>query len=383
MLKAPPMDSESGGLKYWAYRMAAVVVPWVPLVVARPAARLVGLGLWAGMPSVRRRADANLCHVPALAADPVRRRRAVRAVFGNLALNYVDLFRAHHLTAIGAVEGWELDGQEIFDAAVAAGRGVVLLTAHLGNFDQAAARLGAMGVPIILPVERLKPARLFQLVCDLRTHHGVRPVPADSPEALRALLTGLRRGEAVLLAVDRDVLGTGVVVPLFGAPARLPTGPILLARRSGAPVIGAFGWRDELGRPRGRFVSVALDGAETPPGGTDPVAGADPAVAGPRVDVRASGSVASGSVASGDVASGDVAVRQVATDSVVAGRPRGRDVMARALVPIARLLEERIAAHPEQWVAALTTVWVEPDHGQDHEPERGADEAPTEGRDPS
>ncbi len=375
------MASESGGFKYWAYRSAAVLVPWVPLVVARPAARLVGLGLWAAMPKVRRRADANLRHVPALAADSTRRGRAVRAVFGNLALNYVDLFRAHHLTVMGAVEGWELEGQEIFDAAVAAGRGVVLLTAHQGNFDQAAARLGAMGAPIILPVERLKPARLFQLVCDLRTHHGVRPVAADSPEALRALLTGLRRGEVVLLAVDRDVLGTGVVVPLFGAPARLPTGPILLARRSGAPVIGAFSWRDERGRPRGRFVPVDLDEVGATPGVADPV----PAVAAPTVAVApGAGASLAGEAERGEAERGEAergAGAAVTADRNGTSRPRGRDAMARALVPVARLLEDRIAAHPEQWVAALTTIWLEPDHEPDREPERGADEAPTEGRD--
>lgn len=294
-----------GQLKYWAFRLAASVVPHIPVVISRPLAQLVGLAMWAAMPAARQRVDFNLGHVPALAADESSRRRAVREVFRHLALNYLDFFRVRTLPAERIAAQWHVERQDLFDAAVAAGRGVILITAHLGDFEYGAARLGAIGVPITLPVERLKPEGLFALACHLRSHHGIRAVPADSPESLRALFAALRRGEAVLLAVDRDVLGTGVEVPLFGARARLPTGPVLLAQRSGAPILWAHGWRERDGRSRGGFMPVEL-----PPVG----AGAGT-------------------------------------------RTRDKAELARALAPIARALEGQIAAHPAQWVAALTPIW--------------------------
>jgi KDO2-lipid IV(A) lauroyltransferase len=204
---------------------------------------------------------------------------------------------------------------------------VVLATAHLGDFEYAAARLGVIGVPITLAVERLKPERLFDLASHLRTHHGIRPVPADSPEGLRALFAALRRGEAVLLTVDRDVLGTGVEVPLFGAPARLPVGPVLLAQRSGAPVLWAFGWREHARFSRGGFLPVDLR-----PEGTD---------------------AQIAHVTQGAPSSGPQAIARTRA------RPHDREALQQALLPLVAVLERQIAAHPEQWVAALAPIWTD------------------------
>jgi lauroyl/myristoyl acyltransferase len=305
-------------IKYWAFRLAAVVVPLLPPRVAEWVAQAVGLACWALLPAQRRQAETNLRHIPALAGDREQRRWAVRGVFRHLALNYLDFFRAHRLTTAAVTAGWEIRGQEVFDAAIARGRGVLVLSAHLGNFELAAARLGMMGYPILIPAERIKPEPLFQLAARLRSHHNVRFVPVDSANALRELLTALRGGQMVLLAADRDVLGTGVEVPLFGAPARLPTGPVLLARRSGATVIGAFSWREGSGRTGGVFVPLDLSSAT---GAAEDEAG-------------------------------------VASDP--GGRPRRGAAVARALEPVVRMLEEQIAAHPQQWVAAFAPIWCEP-----------------------
>jgi KDO2-lipid IV(A) lauroyltransferase len=305
-------------IKYWAFRLAALVVPWVPLRVAQVVAQATGLALWALMPGARRRVDANLRHVPALASDPEQRRWAVRGVFRHLALNYVDAFRASRLSAAEIMGGWDIHGQDLFDATVARGRGVILLSAHLGNFEYSGARLAAMGHPVLIPAERLKPEQLFQLVSRLRSQHGVRLVPADSGQTLRDLYAALRAGQVVVVLADRDVLGTGVEVPFFGAPARLPAGPVLLARRSGAPVLGAFSWREGYRRSGGVFVPLDLTGAEA-------------------------------EIETNDASSGTAPPTT---------RLRGAAV-ARTLQPFVRVLEEQIAAHPQQWVSALAPIWCD------------------------
>jgi phosphatidylinositol dimannoside acyltransferase len=314
-------------IKYWAFRLAAAVVPLVPRRIAYAVSQAVGLALWALLPGARRQVAANLLHIPSLASDPEQRHWAVRGVFRHIALNYVDAFRAHRLSAAEIMAGWDVDGQEQFDAAVAAGRGVIVLGAHLGNFEHGGARLAAMGYPVLVPAERIKPERLFQLLSQLRSHHGVRLVPADSTQALRDLYAALRRGEVVVLFADRDVLGTGVSIPFFGEPARLPTGPVLLARRSGASVIGAFSWRNGFGRSGGLLVPLHLPG----------VAGGSP---GP------------GSLDQSDPPLGALPPRPA--------RLRGADAIAQALEPVVRMLEEQITAHPQQWVAAFTPIWSEP-----------------------
>jgi KDO2-lipid IV(A) lauroyltransferase len=312
-------------IKYWAFRLAAAMVPLVPLRLAEWVAQAAGLALWALRPGLRDRVEANLRHVPSLARDPEQRRWAVRGVFRHLALNYVDFFRIHRLTAATILAGWTIQGQDVFDAAVARGRGVIVLTAHLGNFEFAAARMAAMGYPMLIPAERLKPEPLFQLVARLRSHHGVRFVPVDSTQTLREMFAALREGQLVILAADRDVLGTGVTAPFFGAPARLPTGPVLLAHRSGAAVIGAFTWREGRGRAGGIIVPLDLAGS----GAGDPADAVSPESA--------------------------TAGAAVPDDQ----RHRRTAVVVRALEPVVRMLEEQIAAHPQQWVAALAPIWGE------------------------
>ena len=279
--------------------------------------------MWALAPGARRRAESALRHIPALAQDNARCAQAVRGVFQHLALNYLDLFRVPSRPPAAIARDLRVEGHEALDAALARGRGVVLLAAHLGNFEEAAAYVGDLGTPVTLLVERLRPERLFALVRGLRSHHGVRAVPADSTETLRELFAALRRGERVLITGDRDVLGSGQETPLFGMPTRLPTGPALLAQRSGAALIGAFSWRETGGRSRGRFVPIDLEEAE--PGAMGPVSGAASAAVGGTTAVRV----------------------------------RHRTDVARLLVPVARTLEAQIAAHPEQWVAALAPVWAE------------------------
>jgi phosphatidylinositol dimannoside acyltransferase len=315
MPESVSVQQESGGYKYQAFRLAAALIPRVPIRFADPVARCVGLALWAAMPKARRLVDANLSRIPGLEyAEP--RRKVARGVFQHLALNYLDLFRVRRLTAAQILSGYPVDGEELFRAALARGRGVILLSAHLGNFDLAAARLGLYGVPVTLPLERIKPQRLFELICHLRTHHGIHVVPVDRKDSLRAMYAALQRGEVLSLTVDRDVLGTGIEVPMFGAPARIPTGAVLLARRSGATVLWASTWRDGRGRSRGAFLPV-------------------------------------------DLTTTDDSVPAAEDDGTTraTGRPRGQAALTQALRPVVALIEINVAAHPEQWMAALTQMW--------------------------
>jgi KDO2-lipid IV(A) lauroyltransferase len=335
--KATLTARRSASPKLLAYQVAARALPLVPGWLARPSARFAGLLLWALRPSTRRQVAATLGHVPSLARDPRRRGVAVRRAFGHLALNYLDLFIMPHRSVAQVRADLRVEGIELLEAAVAQGRGVLVLAAHYGDFDRAITVVASLGVPVWLPVERLEPPELFALCRALRSHHGVQAVPADSSEALRELFAALRRGEIVLLTADRDVRGTGVEVPFFGARARLPVGPLVLARRSGAVVLGAFSWRTRGRRSAGHFLPLDLR-AHAEHDGTRLVA--DDATDGSMPGAEEMGSE-----------TGETG------ETSTAARPRERRTMARALLPIARLLEAQIAAHPEQWVAAFAPIW--------------------------
>jgi KDO2-lipid IV(A) lauroyltransferase len=96
-----------------------------------------------------------------------------------------------------------------------------------------------IGIPSTVAMEELRPPALNELFAGLRSGRGVRVTPAG-PAGLRAMLATLRRGEPLVLVGDRDITGTGIAVPFFGWPARLPGGPALLALRAGAVLLPIY-----------------------------------------------------------------------------------------------------------------------------------------------
>ncbi len=176
----------------------------------------------------------------------------VRAVFRHGAQNYYDVLRLPHLAPEALQACIEVAGWEHLEAARAAGRGVLLVTAHLGSLSLVGQVLALHRCPASVVVEPLHPPALLDLLHGLRSAHGIRPLPAG-PGLLRAIQTALANNEVVGLVSDRDVLGNGVEVTFFGAPTRLPGGAAGLALRTGAAVLPAFTARVARGRYRGWF----------------------------------------------------------------------------------------------------------------------------------
>ena len=132
------------------------------------------------------------------------------------------------------------------------GRGVVIVSLHLGSWEVGLAgwnhRFGSMA----LLAEILEPRRLFERVVAKRSRMGVRVIPIDAagmrqadPQsarrmgaaALRDVYRVLRSNGMVAMAIDRDLTGAGTEVPFFGAPARIPVGVVEVAIRTGAAIV--------------------------------------------------------------------------------------------------------------------------------------------------
>ncbi len=244
------------GMKYWLFRIGLLIIPRLPQRLAQRITLAVGWLAWATSPGPRRQVTNNLRHVPRLAANPAELRRAVRGVFGNSLLNYIDFFRLNHITSEELASYWKVTGLERLDAALAQGKGCILISGHLGNFDYAIRHFANLGYALTVTQEHLKPERLHQLVAQVRSRPGVTWALVDSPTGLRQLFGALRRNEIVIMPADRDIQGHGEVVPLFGAPARLPVGGAQLAQRTGAALLGVFPHRNGLAHGHGDIVDL-------------------------------------------------------------------------------------------------------------------------------
>jgi KDO2-lipid IV(A) lauroyltransferase len=242
------LSSARGSLALVAYQAASAIVPRLPGRLAYGLAIMMGDLAWMLGRRARRAVYSNLGRV--LGRPPTW--RMVRRVFEHAARNYVDTFLIPTLSGSEIERLVPIGGWEHLEHARRAGRGAIIVAAHLSSVGLAGQVIAARGIPIVCVVEQVEPPGLLALLSRLRGGAGVRIVPLG-PELVKQLLVMLKRNEVVGLIMDRDVAGTGVSVDFFGAPCKLPGGAALLALRTGAPILPACAYRGARQELRARI----------------------------------------------------------------------------------------------------------------------------------
>lgn len=148
-------------------------------------------------------------------------------------------------------------GDAVLRDALALGRGAIVLTAHIGNWEVGSRLLELTGAPVnvVMQVERRNAVERWLLRA--RASRSLRVVQVGrDPTAVLALRAVLARNEILAMQGDRAPGERRIRVELFGAPFDVPLGPFLLARACDAPLLPAFvlqegwwRWRSELGPP--------------------------------------------------------------------------------------------------------------------------------------
>jgi KDO2-lipid IV(A) lauroyltransferase len=132
-------------------------------------------------------------------------------------------------------------GRKNLDVALAKGKGVLLLSAHLGNFFLVGCRLALEGMPTFVLVNQPRDGRFAELMDDYRLRVRQKTIHArPRPRALRELTEVLRRNQIAVVIADEYRRGSGIEVPLFGKTVIARRGAVSLALRTGAAVVPAF-----------------------------------------------------------------------------------------------------------------------------------------------
>jgi KDO2-lipid IV(A) lauroyltransferase len=208
-----------------------------------------------------RRARVNLELALGAELSAAERERILRRLFRTTGRNLVDLLRLGPFDRDRAERLVTVEGAEHADAALARGKGVVALSAHLGNWEVLAATMRHHGYPVHVIARELFDPRLDRLVNSWRERAGVVVHPRGS--GLVSAARVLRKGEVLAALPDQDTRGPGVFVDFFGRPARTPSGPFALSRRTGAPLLPVLTHLDGSGRHRIR-VWPAIEASDHP-----------------------------------------------------------------------------------------------------------------------
>ena len=164
-------------------------------------------------------------------------RKTVLGIFRNHTRNVMEMFTASRRTAEEIQRGMIAQGLDQLDAELEAGRGVILVTVHVGNWEFSALYLGSLGYRLHVVAGVQMNRLLTGALRNIKERNGIAVV---NPEhSYRKLFRALEANGIVALLVDGDIFLEGAEVKFFDKPTTLPTGVVRLARKTGASIVGA------------------------------------------------------------------------------------------------------------------------------------------------
>ena len=211
----------------------------LPRAMCRGLGAGIGLAVWQIAGNLRRTGERNLSLAfPEML--PEQRASILRGVFRNLGLHLAEFCQMSRYSAeqvrhdVVRYEGL----QNFFDSE-RCGRGVLVLTGHLGAWELSSFVHSLMGHPMGMVIRRLDNPLIDRMVNQIRCMHGNRVLHKD--DFARGLLHAMRRGETVGILMDTNMTPPqGVFVPFFGVKACTASGLARVARKTGAAVLPGF-----------------------------------------------------------------------------------------------------------------------------------------------
>jgi lauroyl/myristoyl acyltransferase len=224
---------------FWLVLCLIYVAQHLPLKLCYLIATIIGDLIYLSWPRGRRNVVHNVRYVlgPDASDDDVK--RTARFSFRNYTKLLVDFARIPRLDPATLARRVKTAGWENLDAALEGGKGVILVASHMGSWDVAGAALGSRGYPINAVSESLGNPRINRLAVELRAQLGVKLIPMEY--ALKRVYRALRDNEVVGIVSDRPLPPEeGTPVEFFGQRITWPTGPGLLALRTGARIVTGY-----------------------------------------------------------------------------------------------------------------------------------------------
>ncbi len=202
--------------------------------------RVVGW-LWYYLVPIRRRVAREQMQRSFPEWSPAKVRQTVLENFKQTAMTFAE--GAHIARLERKLPAWySEEGFEHYRAAVARGKGVVVVTGHVGNFDLFGVLMAIAGHELTIVVRQIKNKALDERWNELRRRFGTRVLFGKRRlGVMKEILSELKAGRSVALVIDQNMNpDKGVFVDFFGRPACTMELPALLAKRTGAAVIAGF-----------------------------------------------------------------------------------------------------------------------------------------------
>lgn len=229
--------------KYCLYQLGFFFVRHLPLGLCYKLAALISDAQYFFSIRDRRSIQNNLKRIVPLDANIPR---LTREVFRNFGRYLIEFFRMEQLADARFIkDNVRLKNIEYIDKVLVGGKGGILVTAHIGNWELGAVFLSVLGYPHMAVALPHKERPVNDFFNQQRESKGITVVPTNT--AIRECMEQLKKNKLVGLVSDRDFGQHGVLTDFFGCKALMPKGAAMFSWKTGAPIIPVFLLRNEDG----------------------------------------------------------------------------------------------------------------------------------------
>jgi Kdo2-lipid IVA lauroyltransferase/acyltransferase len=167
----------------------------------------------------------------------------VKKVFVNFMRVYGDILNIPNMTKSYIQSMIKVKGLDHFARELNKGKGIILVSPHIGGMELAGIYLTSLGLPLYSVAETAGPGiDFFRFYNRYRGHFGNRLLPLEDRKLPFKLIRALKKNKIIVLIGDRDILNSGITIDFFGRKASIPKGIAFLSRKTGAPImVGLLG----------------------------------------------------------------------------------------------------------------------------------------------
>jgi len=228
---------------YYAYRLGEFLALAVPIKISYRVACLAADLCYYFFPADRKAVISNINVVAEGKLGSREECRIARQVFRNFAKYLVDFFRFSIINKDYISKFVRIEGLNNIDEALARGKGVIALSAHIGNWELGGSVLSLSGYPLSAVVLTHKHKKVNEFFKKQRLVGMVKPIEIGM--ALKECYRVLKNNKILALMGDRDFTGSGFRINFFGREALIPKGPSAFSYRIGSAIVPAFMIRED------------------------------------------------------------------------------------------------------------------------------------------
>ncbi len=224
---------------------------WVGLQMGR------GLGLLIYWTGIRRQVTQQNLKIAFPEWSSAQIYQTARRCYQHFGTLVTDLARLPLLSGANVGQIVDLEGREVLEATLSAGRGGILVSGHFGNWEMMGATAAVLGYPLSFLVMGQENERVTQMMERLRQGTGAQIIQRRA--AAKGVLKALKNNRIVAILADQDAHEAGVFVPFFGRLSSTPRGAATFTLRSGARLIFGESFRLDSGKIKVIFQFISTD----------------------------------------------------------------------------------------------------------------------------